>query len=459
MRQATLRRELTLTAATALVVSNMIGTGIFTTTGFLAGDLGRPSLVLGIWIAGALMVCAGCLSYAELGINFPRSGGEYVYMREAWGPAWGFVTGCVSFLAGFSGPVALSALGCSEYLGTFMPALRMTHDSTKLLGIFNVSAGTLLAVGLIVALGVINILGVSLAGRLQSLLGYTTLGILALFLILAFAVGSGDWRNFSLETARTSTNSVAAQFAASLVFVMFAYSGWNAAVYVAEEMRDPERTLPRALLVGAALVALFYFALNAAFIYALPLASLKGVVPVGATAARALFGDGVGGFFVLVMALALFGCVSAMSLVGPRVTFAMARDAAFFAGAGRVHPRWQTPWVAIALQTAGASALVLTGTFRALINYVGFALVLSAALSTAGLLRLRRRPQWKRTPAVSWRYPLVPLIFLLSSSWMLVFSLALNRRESALGLLTLAAAGILYQVFYKRKVTPENPPA
>lgn len=450
MTQPRLRQELTLTAATALVISNMIGTGVFTTTGFLARDLGRPSLVLAIWLVGALIVLTGSLSYAELGINFPRSGGEYVYLREAWGPAWGFMSGWVSFVAGFSGPVALGALGFSEYLSSFIPALRVSQAGPKFLGLFNINFGTLLAVGLIGAFAVVNIFGVSLAARLQSTLTVTTLGVLALFLILAFTVGDGRWENLRIEAARTSPHSLPAQFAASLVFVLFAYSGWNAAAYVAEEIKDPERTLPRALVRGAGLVAVFYFGLNLAFIYALPLASLKGVVAVGATAAHALFGDSLGGFFIIVMALALFGCVSAMSLVGPRVSFAMARDKAFFAAAASVHPRWQTPVNAILCQSILATAMVLTGSFRALIAYVSFALVLFVSLATAGLFRLRKRPGWKRTAAVSWCYPAVPLLFILSTAWVLIFSLTLNPKESALGLLTIVLGGVMYHLQFRK---------
>ncbi len=442
-------------AATALVVSNMIGTGIFTTTGFLAGDLGRPLLVLGIWLVGAVMVFAGCLSYAELGVNFPRSGGEYVYLREAWGPAWGFMSGWVSFFAGFSAPVAVSSMAFAEYLSAFFPMLRVSEGGTKTLGLFNLTLGSLLAVGLIAALAIVNVLGISLAAKLQSTLAATTLGVLALFLVLAFTIGDGNWDNLAVETTRTSSHGLAPQFAASLVFVMFAYSGWNAATYVAEEMKDPVRTLPRALLAGTALVAVFYFALNAAFIYALPLESLKGVVPVGAMAARSLFGDHVGGFFIGVMALALFGCVSAMSVVGPRVYFAMARDGCFFADAGRVHARWQTPVRAIIYQAVAASALVLTGTFETLMTYVGFALALFAMVATAGILRLRKRPGWKCQSAVSWCYPLVPLLFLLSSAWMLVYTLALRPKASLLGLLTIALGGVLYHwKFRQRAVRP-----
>jgi len=450
MTQPSLRKELTLTAATALVVSNMIGTGIFTTTGFLAGDLGRPSLVLAIWVVGALIVLTGSLSFAELGINFPRSGGEYVYLREAWGPAWGFMSGWVSFVAGFSGPVALSALGFSEYLSTFFPALRVSQEGPKVLGLLNITPGTLLAVALISAFALVNIFGLTLAARLQSTLTITTLGVLAFFLILAFTVGDGHWDNLGLETARTSMHSLPAQFAASLVFVMFAYSGWNAAAYVAEEMKDPQRILPRALVGGASIVALFYVALNVAFLYALPLSSLKGVVAVGATAAQALFGSFVGGFFVIVMALALFGCVSAMSLVGPRVSFAMARDKAFLAAAARIHPRWQTPVTAILCQSGLACALVLTGQFRALINFVGFALVLFVSLAAAGLLRLRKRPRWKRTAAIDWCYPAIPLLFILSTAWVLIFSLTLNPRESALGLVMIALGGLMYHFMFRK---------
>jgi APA family basic amino acid/polyamine antiporter len=441
----TLRRGLTLVSATALVVSNMIGTGIFTTTGFLAGDLGRPSLVLAIWLVGAVMVIAGCLSYAELGINFPRSGGEYVYLREAWGPSWGFVSGWVSFFAGFAAPVALSAMAFAEYLSTFVPMLRVSGDRRLFLGFLNHSPGALLAVGLILGLALVNILGVSLAAKLQSGLSATTLAVLALFLLLAFSVGAGDWHNLAIEAARTSRHGVGTQFAASLVFVMFAYSGWNAATYVAEEMKDPERTLPRALLCGAAIVALFYFSLNVAFIYALPLESLKGVVAVGATAAQALFGVQVGGFFIGVMALALFGCVSAMSLVGPRIYYAMARDGCFFPDAARVHPRWRTPVRAILYQAVASSLLALTGTFEALMVYVGFALVLFTTIAAAGIFRLRKRPDWKRLPAVSWAYPLVPLLFITSSGWMLISTLAFRPKASLLGLLTIACGGLFYR--------------
>jgi APA family basic amino acid/polyamine antiporter len=448
----TLRRELTLLSATALVVSNMIGTGIFTTTGFLAGDLGQPALVLGIWVVGALMVLAGCLSYAELGINFPKSGGEYLYLREAWGPAWGFMNGWVSFLAGFAAPTALGALAFSEYLSHFFPALAVSHPASgagPIPGWLHLGPGQGLALAILTLFTIVNILGLTFAARLQSAITILNLAVLALFLVLAFAVGQGHWSNFTLAAPRTSTHGLGAQFAASLVFVMFAYSGWNAASYVAEEIKDPERTLPRALLAGAGIVALFYVALNAAFIYALPLESLKGVVSVGASSANALFGARYGGLFVAVMAAAILGCVSAMTLVGPRVYFAMARDGCFFKEAGKVHPRWRTPTAAILYQGVASGLMVVTGTFEVLMTYIGFALVLSAAMAAAGLLRLRHRPTWKPVAAVSWCYPLVPVLFIGSSLWMLTYTLKLKPGPSLLGLLTIAGGGLLYHWLFR----------
>jgi APA family basic amino acid/polyamine antiporter len=437
-----LRRELTLTSSAALVVSNMIGTGIFTTTGFLAGDLGQPGLVLGIWAVGAVVAMAGCLSYAELGINLPRSGGEYVYLREAWGPAWGVLSGWVSFFAGFSAPIAAGALGIAGYLAHFWPSLSAPEGST---GWLHLDAGHLLGVAIIVVFALVNVLGLRLAAKLQTVLTGLKLGVLGVFLILAFAIGEGNWGHFGQAAARTSPQPLGAQFAVSLIFIMFAYSGWNAANYVAEEMKSPERTLPRVLVLGTGLVAVFYLALNVAFVYALPLESLKGVIAVGAATATALFGDRAGDLFSGFMAVGLLSTVSAMCLVGPRVYYAMAQDGCFPGGAARLHPRRQTPVRAIWYQAAASVIMVLTGTFEALIYYIGFTLILCALLAVAGLMRLRRRPGWRLLPAVSWSYPVVPLAFILTSLWMLTWTAVVRPLESALGLATFACGALLYR--------------
>jgi APA family basic amino acid/polyamine antiporter len=427
------------------VVSNTIGAGIFTTTGFLAGDLGRPWLVLSIWIAGAAIALAGCLSYAEMGINLPRSGAEYVYLREAWGPTWGFLSGWVSFFAGFSAPIAAGALAVSIYLGETFPALASATPQPALFGWLHLDSTRLMSVALIAALALLNIRGVGLAARVQNVLTGITLGSIGMFLALAFTIGRGDWSHFGMSAARTSSHGLGAQFAVSLVFVMFAYSGWNAAAYVAEEMMSPERILPRVLLAGTVLVALCYLALNVAYIYALPLESLKGVLAVGATTGKAMFGGSVGALFAGMLTLALLSSVGAMSVVGPRVYYAMAQDGCFPSGAAALDPRWGTPVRAIVYQAILSSILVLTGTFEALVYYIGFALILFAALAVAGLMRLRRRRDWRRLRAVSWCYPAIPAIFVLISLWMLAWTLVDRPREAMWGLATVACGGLFYR--------------
>jgi APA family basic amino acid/polyamine antiporter len=453
---APLRRVLTVTSCATLVVSNMIGTGIFTTTGFLAGDLGRPLLVLGIWVAGAIVALAGCMAYAELGMNIPRSGAEYAYLRETWGPGWAFLSGWVSFFAGFSAPIAATAIAFSEYLGYYVPVLSRSSAHGPHLRWLHTGAPEFASIGVIFLFAAINIAGVNLAAKLQNWLTAFKLGVIAIFLIAAFGLGHGDWSHFQMATTRSSTHALSAQFAVSLVFVMFAFSGWNAASYVAEEIKDPQRSLPLALLLGVGLVALLYVALNVAFIYALPLGAMKGVVAVGAASSDVLFGSRIGHFFSAAMAGALLSSISAMSLVGPRVYYAMGQDGCFPAGAAQVSPRWGTPVKAILYQSIMAAIMVLTGTFEALIYYIGFSLILFPAIAVAGLLRLRKRPAFRKLRVMNWGYPAIPLLFVGVSVWMLVWTFVLRPRESTLGLVTILCGAAFYRWRLRGSVTPSN---
>jgi APA family basic amino acid/polyamine antiporter len=457
--QPSLRRELNFTHAAAIVVANMIGTGIFTTTGFLAGDLGRPSLVLGIWIVGAIVAVAGCLCYSELGVNLPESGGEYIFLREAWGPVWGFLSGWVSFFAGFSAPIAAATLAFSEYFAHFYPSFAVAGSAASPAathGWFHTGHGQWLAVGIVLVFSVVNVVGLRPAARIQNLLTGLKLGVLLFFLAFAFAVGRGSVGNFSLVAVRTSTHSLPTQFAVSLVWVMFAYSGWNAATYVSGEMKTPERTIPAALVAGTLTVAAFYLLLNVAFVYALPLESMKGVGAIGAASADALFGLRGGNFFSAIMSVGLLSCVSAMVIAGPRVYFAMAVDHCFFPSAARIHPKWRTPAYAILYQSLATILMILTGTFKSLVIYIGFALILFAAMAVAGMIRLRRRIGWRKLRVVNWGYPLIPGLFIVASAWMLFYTASLQPTESALGLLTIVLGAALYFWRFRRTPAPED---
>ena len=421
----------------------MIGVGIFTTTGFLAGDLGHPSLVLAIWLVGAGIALAGALCYSELAVNFPRSGGEYVYLSEAWGRTWGFIDGWVSFFAGFSAPIAAAALAISAYVGYFVPGLQSVVPGVP------VSGGQVLAAAIVAAFTALNLVGVSQVAALQNVLTATKLAVIGVFLVAGFTVGTGDWSHFSDVAVRTSTNSVAAQFAISLVFVFYAYSGWNAAVYVAEEIRDPDRTLPVALACGTIAVALLYVALNTLFIFASALENMKGVVAVGAHAATALFGSRAGGIFSGAMAISLLATVNAMCMIGPRVYYAMAQDGSFFTAAAKVHPRWHTPWVAVLAQGICACVLILTGTFESLAYYIGFTLFLFSALSVLALFKFRKRPDWKRSRWVNIAYPMLPLIYISMSLWVFVYFVQMRRWEALWSAVTIAAGALIYQFIPK----------
>lgn len=452
-----LLRQLGIVSATALVVSNMIGTGIFTTTGFLAGDLGTASLVLAIWVVGAICALAGALCYSELGVNFPSSGGEYVYLTRAFGPTWGFLTGWISFFAGFSAPIAAAALAFSDYVGYFFPAAK--QDSA----VYKLGSGTLaielggaqvVACSLIGLFTLLNFFGIQRVARLQNVLTATKVAVLVSFIVLGFAAGTGSWGHFSEPAARTSAHPLAAQFAISLFFIYVSYSGWNAATYVAEELRQPSRTLPMALAVGTGLVALLYVGLNVIFIYAAPLEAMKGQVAVGALAASRLFGPGVAGVFSALMALSLVSTVNAMVTIGPRVYYAMAQNGAFFAAAARVSRRWHTPVFAIACQ--GLCAMLITATpFPDLLLYIGFTLNFSAVMSVISLFRFRRKPGWQRLRVVSFAWPLVPGIFMVVGVWMIVFGMTLKPLVSLAAVLTVSTGALVYHFVVRPQLPSE----
>jgi APA family basic amino acid/polyamine antiporter len=442
-----LLRQIGFAGATALVISNMIGTGIFATTGFMAGDLGSAQLILGCWVVGALFALAGALSYSELGINFPSSGGEYVYLTHAFGPEWGFMTGWVSFFAGFSAPIAAAALAFSDYLGHFFPALKQSNASLVIGSgalSLRLGPGQLTAAALIAVFTILNCFGVGRITRIQTVLTSTKLVVVIGFVVLGLAVGAGDWSHFSTPAVRTSHLSLPTQFIVSLLWVMVGYSGWNAATYVAEEVRRPERTLPAAIAAGTLVVTVIYAALNITFIYATPLEQMKGVLAIGDLSADNLFGRGMGGTFALLMALAILSTVNAMVIVGPRVYYAMARNKAFFPAAAKVDERWHTPVNAILSQGVCAMLMTLTP-FPELVIYIGMSLTLFTVLSVASLFVFRKRDGWQRLRAVSFAWPLIPASYILVGTCMMAYGVIWSTKPSLTALATVAVGALVYR--------------
>ena len=452
-KTAPLLRQLGFYSATALVVSNMVGTGIFTTTGFMAGDLGSASLILWVWTIGAFLAICGALSYSELGINFPSSGGEYVYLTEAYGPAWGFVSGWVSFFAGFSAPIAAAALAFANYVGYFAPAFKQDTPAwiTAGSGAFTLRIGgaQVLAASLIALFTVLNCLGVKRISRIQNTLTGTKLIVIVAFILAGFIAGTGSWAHFSRPAVRTSHDSLPVQFIISLVWVMFGYSGWNAATYVAEEIRSPQKNLPAAIAAGTTLVTLLYLGLNVIFIYSTPLESMKGVLAIGSLAASNLFGPNIAGAFAALMAVSIVSTVNAMITIGPRVYYAMAKNRAFFATAARVNPTYHTPVAAILSQGACAMLMTLTP-FPQLVMYIGFSLTFFTVIAVASVFVFRRRPGWQRLAALNFAWPLIPVAYAVIGLTTIGYGFVFAPVPSGASLATIVIGAGIYRLTWKK---------
>jgi basic amino acid/polyamine antiporter, APA family len=429
-------------------VSNVIGVGIFTTPGIVSGMLRHPAAILAVWALGGLLALSGAMAYAELAALKPKAGGEYVYLREGFGRLAAFLTGWTSFVAGFSGAIAAGAIGLTTYLARFFPK---AGDPTPLwrvsVGAFSatISIPTLIALATIVALGAVHVRGIRPGRAVQGSLAAAQILGLLLFIALGFAVGRGSLENFSAPG-----KSPPSIWLLALIPVMFSYSGWNAAAYVAEEVREPGRNLPLALGSGTIAVVAIYLGLNALYLYALPVGELSGRINAADGAAERLFGPGTAGWLSVLASVIILSSLSAMTLAGPRVYYAMARDGLFFPAAARVHPTFGTPAVAIAAQTAWSCVLVLSGTFEELLTYTGFAIVLFSAVAVCALFVLRRKTPEAWRPFRAWGYPIAPAIFALASLAIVVNAVVEAPLPSASGLLVMTAGIPLYWLMRRR---------
>lgn len=388
------RRTFDLRAATLLVVANMIGTGVFTTLGLQAQGVQDGAALLLLWLLGGLVAACGALVYAELAAALPRSGGEYVYLTRSFGPAVGLIAGWISTTVGFAAPVALAAMAFGQYAATVVP----------------VAPTPTAAVAVVVVAG-FHAFDVGLGTRFQVVMTLLKVVAIVLFCAVGLLLPAAPAALSPVPDAGTPGAVFSPAFALSLVYVSYAYSGWNAATYVAEEVQQPQRLVPRALLLGTGLVTLLYLLLNWVFLRSVPLDALAGTVEVGALAARWLFGEVGGRLISAMLALLLLSTISAMLLAGPRVFAAMAEDQPAL-GLFGARNRRGAPTRAVLLSLVLALALILSGTFGAVLAFAGFTLMLSSLLTVLGAMRLRRtEPALPRPFRVPW-YPWPPLLYL-----------------------------------------------
>jgi len=413
-----LQRKLGLFPVTNIVIANMIGAGIFTTSGLLMQDLGNPLLMLGLWVIGGIIALCGALVYSELGAAIPQAGGEYVFLSRLYHPLFGFLSGWVSFIVGFSAPIAASSIGFSEYFFRAFPQLLEWSSST---GILNPDIiKNLFSILIITVFTLIHIRGIEFGTKIQNVLTILKVGLIIGLLGIGFTLGKGDFNHFYQSGSFTFNFGGWKTISLSLMWIMFAYSGWNASTYIGSEIKNHVKNLPLSLLYGTGIVLALYIGLNILFVYAVNPAEMKGVISIGGLAAGHLFGRTVEQLFSVLISFALFSSLSAFIILGPRVYYAMARDG-------------YLPVKAVLLQGAISIIMVLFGTFDQILTYMGFSLGIFPILAVLGVFKLRKsKKNVNRMPG----YPLAPVIYVVI--WVFMLTLAYFERpvESSIAVVT-----------------------
>ena len=444
-----LKRQLGLFDSSMMVIGIVIGSGIFMTTGLMAEAIPSASLILLAWVLGGLQMLAGALTYAELGAAMPKAGGQYVFLREAYGQLPGFLFGWIAFVAYISGTNAALAIAVAEHVGSFYPSLT-TQNIIIDVGSFSISGGQIFALSLILILSIINYLGIVFGKWIQNIFTVLKIGSILLFALTGLFISTGNHIDMSLNTTNMSIGSILTGMGIALVAVNWTVGGWEYITFAAGEIKNPKRNLPLALIIGTVTILTLYFLVNIAYLKVLPMDSLIGEIKVGEMTARSLYGPGIGGLFVLVIIVSMFGALNGNILVGSRVYYAMAKDHLFFSKAADVHPKFHTPGNAIIIQGLWAAVLTLTGTFEELITLVVFVnfMLWIASASTVFVLR-KKQPDLDR-PYKVWGYPYVPAFFIIFSSAIMVNTFFKSPEQSLMGL-GLTLLGIPAFWYWKKK--------
>ncbi len=417
----------------------MIGAGIFTTSGLLLAQLHDPGLLLILWAMGGVIALCGALSYSELGARFPRAGGEYAFLSELFSPLAGFLSGWVSFFVGFSAPVAASSLAFSEYLFRAFPE-DVAHPQLML---FKKAA----AVGIILVFTLIHYFGLKAGSKVQNLLTILKVSLIVVLVAAGFLLGEGSFSHFRVLPELGAGGAGLKTMGLALMWIMFAYSGWNASTYIGSEVLNPARNIPRSLISGTLFVTLIYLLLNTLYIYAVPATEMEGVISIGGLTANKLFGLTMDRFFSLFIAVILLSSISVLVIIGPRVYYAMAESDHFFGIAKRIN-RHKVPGISIIMQSGLAIVYVLSGTFDQIITLLSFSLGIFPILAVAGVFKIRLSKQSEyKTPG----YPVPQLMFILFSLAILVLAFLERPLESSIALGVIAVGIPVYFLLKREK--------
>lgn len=429
MTDTALPRKLKLFSLTNIVIGDMIGAGIFTTSGLLLAQLHNPVLLLLLWVLGGAIALSGALSYGELGAKYPEAGGDYAFLSRLFSPLLGFLSGWISFLVGFSAPVAASSLAFSEYMMRILPPEYLPSELEL--------AKKLLAVGIILVFTLIHYFGLRSGSRVQNILTILKIGLVVVFISAGFVFGQGSMEHFWPQQGAFFPSADPKTIGLALMWILFAYSGWNASTYVGSEVYNPLKNIPRSLIIGTFAVTVLYLLLNLLYVYALAPADMKGVISIGGLTANRLFNRSLDQLFSLFIALILLSAISVLIIIGPRVYYAMAKSGHFFGVAGRIN-RAKVPGISILLQSGLALIYVVSGSFEQIITFLSFSLGIFPIIVVSGVFKLRINKQSVlKMPG----YPLLPAFFILSSAIILVLAFLERPVESSIAL-GVVAAGI-----------------
>jgi basic amino acid/polyamine antiporter, APA family len=440
-------------AITAVMVGSVVGSGIFLVPNVIAAQVEGFGMILLVWLVSGMLTFFGALSYAELGGMIPDAGGQYAYLREAYGRFPAFLFGWTEFLVVKAGSIAAVAVAFAMYSGVFVPeGMAREFHATVSVGPVAVQEIGVKAVAIlcILALSAVNTLGVRFGGWVQNVFTFLKVGALLGLIASVFLFGhraAGAFQPF--WPSGPGTGALRA-FGVAMVAALWAYDGWNNTTYMAAEVENPRRNIPIALAVGSVIALGLYLAVNAAYAYALPLPRIAGSRLVAADAVRTFLGPAGGGLISAAVMVSAFGTVNAMILSGPRVTYAMSRDRLFFASLGDVHPRFRTPHIATAVQAVWACLLTLSGRYDQLFTYVIFAAWMFYAMTAAAVIVLRRKRPDARRPYKTWGYPVVPLAFIAVAAWFVVNTLITDPRDSLMGL-GIVCLGVPVYLAYRRQ--------
>src|SRR5271166_5631464 len=434
--EPSLVRGLSLMDAVMLLVGGIIGSGIFLTAAPIASAVHTPLFFLGIWLVGGVITLLACFAFAEMAAMFPDAGGQYVFLREAYGEFPAFLYGWMIFTVGQSGTIAALAVGFAEYFGAILPFAAAHKPILTILG-RTLTRGDLVATGAIILLTYINIIGLKRGSTLVSVATWAKFAAIGVFVLLGLAIGKGSWSNYAVSLPLDQPASLAhviSGFGVALIAVFWAYDGWVYITWVSGEIKNPQRVLPRALLMGILLVGVIYVSVNVVYLYALPITRVANETTIAQAAAVTLFSSNAARWLGATIALSCFGAASSAILCSARVSYAMARDGAFFHAMGRVHPKYRTPAFSLIALGAWSIVLALSGSYDQLYTYVMFMMVLSYVAAVAALFVLRRKRPYVARPYLCTGYPYLPALYLLMAGAWALNSVYSRPKETLVGI-------------------------